>query len=59
MYKVQYVGELRISLPPNIHKALRLRAVKEDKTLRRFVVELLEKTLTIELLAIMEEAKEA
>ena len=59
MYEVQYVGELRINLPPTLHKALRLRAVKDDKTLRNFIIEPLEKTLTIELTALLEEAKEA
>jgi len=48
---VRSVGELRIALPVNLHRALRMRAIKEGKTLKSFVVELLERNLATELIA--------
>ena len=57
MYEVRSVGELRIALPVNLHRALRMRAIKEGKTLKSFVVELLEKTLTTELIALYDQAE--
>jgi len=46
------LGEIRITIPPSLHKALRMRAVTEDMTLKNFVIVLLERTLTVELLAL-------
>jgi len=48
LYKVIYVGEIRFTIPKKLHKALRLKAVKEDKTLRNLIVELLEQMVKVD-----------
>jgi len=40
---VYVLGEIRFVLPDTLHKALKLRAVKEEKSLKELVIELLEK----------------
>lgn len=41
------MGELRVTVPKELQKALNIRAIKEDKTLRNLVVELLEQAMKI------------
>ena len=36
------MGDLRIPVPDELHKALKLEALKQNKTLKQLVVELLE-----------------
>jgi len=37
------LGEIRFSLPDELHQALKMRALRERKTLKKLVIELLEK----------------
>jgi len=37
------VGEIRFSIPDELHQALKMRALKERKTLKQLVIELLKK----------------
>ena len=36
------MGDLRIPVPDELHKALKLEALKQNKTLKQLVVEILE-----------------
>lgn len=42
------MGEIRITIPKKLHQDLGIRAIKEDKTLRNLVVELLEQAMKVE-----------
>jgi predicted DNA-binding protein len=37
------LGELRISISDNLHQTLRMLAIKKRKTLKKLVIEILEK----------------
>lgn len=39
------MGEIRFLIPNEIHQALKMRALKEKKTLKALVIELLEKEM--------------
>jgi len=44
---VSELGELRINIPDDLHKALRIKAAKEIKTLKQLVIETLEKSVKV------------
>lgn len=37
------MGELRVIIPDELHSALKMRALKEGKTLKELIIELLKK----------------
>ena len=39
------MGDLRIPVPDELHKALKLEALKQNKTLKQLVVEILEEAM--------------
>ena len=42
---VMNVGELRIHIPDEIHQDLKIKAIKENKSLKQLVNEILEKAV--------------
>lgn len=39
------LGEIRFNIPEDLHKALKMRALKEEKSLKALVIDLLEKEM--------------
>jgi len=42
---VSELGELRINIPDDVHKALKIKAAEERKTLKKLVIETLKKSV--------------
>lgn len=43
LFVVIKLGEIRLSIPDNLHDALKMRALKEKKSMKKLVIELLER----------------